>query len=233
MVPAEWKTGSPRPRTVPRRRYRSHSRFRGAVPALVYRTGRRSSAGPPKVQALPWGGVPTATAIQRTASAPHATRRSRAPSTVAAPRADRAALMGDDGPPVPRSSAEYFRQGTEERHHVTPACRVPHTADTPHLARQLAGSSPDLNAKAFEKQAPAVCLRAARRPGRRHPDGGELGQAVRGLGEQFESELLEAVTQKLSTFSMASVRRGKALLDDDAQTGMERRHHRDRRRVVI
>src|ERR1017187_3678686 len=167
MVLAEWRTASPRRRTVPRRRYRSHSRFRGGVPALVYRTGRRSSADPPRVRALPWGGVPTATAIQRTASAPHATRRSRSPSTVAGPRAGRAARVGDGGPPVPRSSAEYFRQGTEERHHVTPACRVPHAADTPHLARQLAGSGPDLNAKAFEEQAPAVCLSPARRPGGR------------------------------------------------------------------
>src|SRR5450755_2941093 len=158
MVPAEWRTASPRRRTVPRRRYRIRSHFRGAVPALVYRTGRRNSAGPPRVRGLPWGGVPTATAIQRTASAPHATRQSRAPSTVAGPRAGRAAQGGDGGPPVPRSSAEYFRQGTEERHHVAPACRVPHAADTPHLTRQLAGSGPDLNTKALEKQAPAVCL---------------------------------------------------------------------------
>src|ERR1700733_11405914 len=147
MVPAEWRTASPRRRTVPRRRYRSRSRFRGDVPALVSRTGRRSSAGPPTVRVLPWGGVPTATAIQRTASAPHAIRRSRARSTVAGPRAGRAAQGGDGGPPAPRSSAEHFRQGTEKRHHVTPACRVPHAADTPHLTRQLAGSGSDLNAK--------------------------------------------------------------------------------------
>ena len=63
---------------------------------------------------------------------------------------------------------------------------------SPHLARQLAGSGPDLNAKAFKERERAVSSdgRMARRW---HPDGGELGRAVRGLGKQFESELLEAV----------------------------------------
>src|SRR5580700_7763725 len=101
--------------------------------------------------ARPWAGAPSAGASRRNASAPRATLENRLRSASAARPVFRVARAARAGRPGPRSSGQHLPQGGEERHDVAPACRVAHAADPPDLARQLAGSGPDLDAEVSEE----------------------------------------------------------------------------------